>query len=347
MINKHLFQVLSICLLLSGLLSCESKQKEKEEAVVKVDIQLDFQRLDQAIAACTSENALDSLLKANPDVLEAYFQTRISDSRKLAEKLFPLFQNPALKKFYEQAQQSTYYGNNRLEKGLKEAFQQIKNQYPNTQIPKIRTVFSGFGGIGQFPAQDLVISDSLIVIGLDYFMGKNALYLPPNTYSYQMRRMSPEAILGQIILLYSAKFNLHESENSTLLSDMIWYGKGYYFTKKILPNLADSLLFGYSNKEIAETEAYQSLIWEHFIDKSLLYKQDEFTKTKYLGERPKTSEIGPACPGSIGRWLGYTIVTRYQHKNESKNLVQMMQTKDANIILQGSGYRGTAEKEAE
>jgi hypothetical protein len=346
MIAKRLFSFITSGLFLAGLISCESKQKEKE-VETEIQIQLDFQRLDQEIAKCGSVNSLDSLLKANPDVLESYFQTRISDSRKLAEKLFPLFQNPALKKFYQQAQQSTYYGNNRLEKGLQEAFQKIKKLYPSTRIPKIRTVFSGFGGIGQFPAQDLVISDSLIVIGLDYFMGKNGLYLPPNTYSYQMRRMSPEAILGQIILLYSAKFNLHESENSTLLGDMIWYGKGYYFTKNILPTLPDSLLFGYSSKEMAETEAYQSLIWEHFIDKSLLYKQDEYSKTKYLGERPKTTEIGPACPGSIGRWLGYTIVTRFQHKNESKNLVQIMQTKDANIILQGSGYRGTAEKEAE
>jgi len=344
MIKKHLFQVVFICLLLSGLLSCESKQKVKE-LEAEFQIQLDFQRLDQEITKCASINTLDSLLKANPDVLEGYFQTRISDSRKLAEKLFPLFQNPALKKFYQQAQQSNFYGNNRLEKGLQEAFQKIKLAFPSTKIPKIRTVFSGFGGIGQFPAQDLVISDSLIVIGLDYFMGKNALYLPPNTYAYQMSRMSPEAILGQIILLYSAKFNLHESENSTLLSDMIWYGKGYYFTKNILPNLADSLLFGYSSQEMAETEAYQSLIWEHFIDKRLLYKQDEFTKTKYLGERPKTTEIGPACPGSIGRWLGYTIVKRYQNKNADKSLVQLMNIKDATVILQGSGYRGKAEKE--
>ncbi|MHA8066119.1 gliding motility protein [Aquirufa sp. ROCK2-A2] len=346
MIVKHLFIVFLICLLFTGLISCERKQNE--EAVKEVvKIQLDFKRLDQEIAKCGSVNSLDSLLKANSDVLEGYFQTRKSDSRKLAEKLFSLFQNPALNKFYLQSQQNNYYGNRRLEQGLTDAFQQIKNNYPSTQIPKIRTVFSGFGGIGQFPAQDLIISDSLIVIGLDYFMGNKGLYLPPNTYAYQMRRMSPEAIVGQIILLYSAKFNLHETENSTLLSDMIWYGKGYNFTKKIMPNLADSLLFGYSSQEIAETEAYQSLIWEHFIDKSLLYKQDEFTKTKYLGERPKTTEIGPACPGSIGRWLGYTIVKKYQEKNAGKSLVQLMNMKDATVILQGSGYRGKADKEEE
>lgn len=345
MIKKHLFQVVSIGLLFSGLIACESKQTQKEKASTKVDIQLDFKRLDQAIAKCSSEDALDSLLKANPEVLEAYFQTRVSDSRKLAEKLFPLFQNPALRKFYQQSQQSNFYGNNRLEKGLYEAFQKIKLDFPEAKIPKVRTVFSGFGGIGQFPAQDLVITDSLIVIGLDYFMGKNGLYLPPNTYSYQMRRMSPEAILGQIILLYSAKFNVHEAENNTLLSDMIWYGKGYYFTKNILPTLPDSLLFGYSSQEMAETEAYQSLIWEHFIDQSLLYKQDEYTKTKYLGERPKTTEIGPACPGSIGRWLGYTIVSRFQHNHVNKSWVDIMKTKDASIILQGSAYRGKPEKE--
>jgi len=184
------------------------------------------------------------------------------------------------------------------------------------------------------------VTDTLIVVGLDFFMGKKGKYSPPNVYEYQMRRLEPKALVGQIILQYSAFFNQQDSEDHTLLSDMIWYGKGFVFTKKILPALPDSLLFGYTAKELAETEAFQSEVWEHFIDNSLLFKKEEYVKAKYVGERPKTPEIGPACPGSIGRWLGWRIVDLYTKQDSKISLPKLMANKEANKIFLASGYRG-------
>jgi hypothetical protein len=121
---------------------------------------------------------------------------------------------------------------------------------------------------------------------------------------------------------------------------MIWYGKGFVFTKKILPSLPDSLLFGYTGKELAETKAFQSEVWEHFIDNSLLFKKEEYIKAKYIGERPKTPEIGPACPGSIGRWLGWRMVDLYSKQDSQISLPKLMANKEANKIFLASGYRG-------
>jgi hypothetical protein len=186
---------------------------------------------------------------------------------------------------------------------------------------------------------------SIIVIGLDFFMGKKGLYLPPNVYDYQLRRLEPQALVGQVILQYSAFVNRQNEEDHSLLSDMIWYGKGFVFTKKILPELADSLLFGYTSQELAETNAFQKQVWEHFIDKKLLFNQEELTKNKYLGERPKTPEIGPACPGSIGRWLGWRIVDQYWKQNPKLTLAKLMTDPDYNQLFLKSGYRGEPEKE--
>jgi hypothetical protein len=259
----------------------------------------------------------------------------------LAKDLYALFQNPELKSFYEQSQKPEFYGGNQLEIDLQAAFQEIHNQFPQTKVPKIRTFFSGFGGIGsEFAVQHLYVTDSLIVVGLDFFMGKKGKYSPPNVYEYQLRRLEPKALVGQIVLQYSAFFNQQDSEDHTLLSDMIWYGKGFVFTKKILPSLPDSLLFGYTEKELAETEAFQSEVWEHFIDNSLLFKKEEYIKAKYIGERPKTPEIGPACPGSIGRWLGWRMVDLYSKKDSQISLPKLMANKEANKIFLASGYRG-------
>ncbi|MFM1935041.1 MAG: hypothetical protein RL360_1922, partial [Bacteroidota bacterium] len=208
------------------------------------------------------------------------------------------------------------------------------------------TVFSGFGGVGggEYTAQNLVVSDSLIIIGLDFFMGSRGLYKAPNVYEYQMRRLEPKALVAQVILQYSA-FLIKQTENdASLLSDMIWYGKGYVFTKTILPSTPDSLIFGYTQQEIAETNAFQKEVWEHFIDRKLLFSTDKTVKGKYLDDRPKTTEIGPACPGGIGRWLGWRIVDSYWKQKPKISLAKILTDPEANRLFLDSGYRGEADK---
>jgi hypothetical protein len=320
-------------------LSACGPKKPKKATLPK--IQLDFVRFDRLFAEAKSIENIDSLLKKNPEITVGYFHCVPDKIPFLAKDLFNLFQNPELKSFYNQSQEPEFFGGNQLEKDLNTAFQEIHDQFPQTKVPKIRTVFSGFGGVGsEFAVQHLYVTDSLIVVGLDFFMGKKGKYSPPNVYEYQMRRLEPKALVGQIILQYSAFINQQDAEDHTLLSDMIWYGKGYVFTKKILPSLPDSLLFGYTTKELEETQAFQTEVWEHFIDNSLLFKKEEYIKAKYIGERPKTPEIGPACPGSIGRWLGWRIVDIYINQNSKVDLPKLMANKEANKIFLASGYRG-------
>lgn len=323
--------------------ACQKKEKA-EKSVTK--IQLDFVRVDRLLAEAKNVQTIDSLLKKHPEITVGYFQCPPEKIPFLAKDLFSLFQNPALRTFYLQSQEANFYGGDRLQKELTAAFQRIFDEFPQTKTPKIRTVFSGFGGLSaEFSAQNMVVTDSLIIIGLDFFMGKKGLYMPPNVYDYQIRKLEPKALVGQVVLQYSAFFNQQNPEDHTLLSDMIWYGKSYAFTKKVLPNVADTLLFGYTTKELAESNAFQGEVWEHFIDNSLLFKKDELTKTKYLGERPKTPEIGPACPGSIGRWLGWVIVNQYMAQNPNINLTKLMANQEANKLFLASGYRGKPRKE--
>jgi len=321
--------------------SCSSPKEDKVSSLP--EIKWDMQRLDRAFANAPSELAVDSILKKHPEIGVGYFSCPPDKTPLLARDLYQLFKNPALRKFYEQSQDTTFFGGDRLEKELKSAFQRVQKEFPGMKTPKIRTVFSGFGGLGsEFTAQHLQVSDSLIVIGLDFFMGKKGLYLPPNVYDYQLRRLEPRALVGQILLQYSAFLNKQNEEDHTLLSDMIWYGKGYAFTKTIVPEFPDSLLFGYTNQELIETNAFQKEVWEHFIDKKLLFNKEELTKSKYLGERPKTPEIGPACPGSIGRWVGFTIVQHYWAANPKLSIAKIMADQDFNRMFLQSAYRGEA-----
>ena len=319
--------------------SCSSKKEAQA-------IQWDFQRVEREMASAKSEAEMGSLLSKHPEISIGYFSASPDKMPYLAQDLFRLYANPALRKFYDQSQEAAFFGGDALEKELKEAFTKIQTEFPGVKTPKIRTVFSGFGGVGggEFTAQNLVVSDSLIIIGLDFFMGSQGLYKAPNVYEYQMRRLEPKALVAQVILQYSA-FLIKQTENdASLLSDMIWYGKGYVFTKTILPSTPDSLIFGYTQQEIAETNAFQKEVWEHFIDRKILFSTDKTVKGKYLDDRPKTTEIGPACPGGIGRWLGWRIVDSYWKQKPKISLAKILTDPEANRLFLDSGYRGEADK---
>jgi hypothetical protein len=329
----------AICFLL--LLSCSSEKEAPATA-----IEWDFQRIDREMASAKSEAEMATLLSKRPEISMGYFGATPSNAPYLAQDLFRLYANPDLRKFYDQSQEAGFFGGDALEKELKEAFTKIQQEFPGVKTPKIRTVFSGFGGIGggEYTAQNLVVSDSLIIVGLDYFMGSKGLYKAPNVYEYQLRKLEPQALVAQIILQYSAYLIKQTDNDVSLLSDMIWYGKGYVFTKTILPSVPDSLLFGYTQQEIAETNAFQKEVWEHFIDRKLLFSTDKTVKAKYLDERPKTTEIGPACPGSIGRWLGWRIVDSYWKQKPKTTLAKILTDPEANRLFLDSGYRGEADK---
>ena len=298
------------------------------------------------MASAKSDAEMSTVLTKYPEIRVGYFGATTENAPFLAQDLYRLYANPALRKFYDQSQEASFFGGDSLEIELKTAFTKIQQEFPGVKTPKIRTVFSGFGGVGggEYTAQNLVVSDSLIIIGLDFFMGSRGLYKAPNVYEYQMRRLEPKALVAQVILQYSA-FLIKQTENdASLLSDMIWYGKGYVFTKTILPSVPDSLLFGYTNQEIAETNAFQKEVWEHFIDRKLLFSSDKNVKAKYLDDRPKTTEVGPACPGSIGRWLGWRIVDSYWKQKPKTTLAKILTDPEANRLFLDSGYRGEADK---
>lgn len=334
--ERFFWGIFLFCALILG--ACSSDKSEGNSP--KTEIKLTVFHLEEAFSKAKSAEEIDSILQSNPDVLEVYFKTKKIQSAALAESLFSIYQNNSFQKFYTQSKEKAFFGNNSWEKQLEDALNQLLEMYPNMKIPKVKTVFTGFGGAGQFQAQHLVVTDSLIVIGLDYFMGKKGMFLPPDVYDYQIKRLEPTGLTGQILVLYSSYFNQHQGTNRSLLNDMIWYGKSFYFAKKLVPEIPDSTLFGYSKDEIQGANTYQDLIWEHFIANSLFYKKDEFLKTKYVGERPKTPEIGPACPGAIGRWLGYIIVNHYQDKFPDKKLSDIMKNGDADQMLRDSDYRG-------
>ena len=301
-------------------------------------------RLDQQLFSAKSPDSVRAFLNRNAAVAQLYFNANgAGNDTAVVRQLTNRINNPALNEFNQQIQ-AQFGDMTDLRSQLAAAFTNIKKNFPDFRSPKIATITTGFMG------PDLVVTDSLIVIGLDYFAGPKAKYRPPAQEfpEYILRRYAKEYIVPAIVFAISDKYNATNRQDQTMLADMVYYGKGYVFTKTMLPDqdgepVADSLVIGYSDKQLTQTFNAQDIVWAHFIDNQLLYQTNPAIKGRYLNERPFTAEIGQGCPGAIGRWVGWRIVGRYHDEHSSVSVADLMRNANARQIFEQSGYKGQKE----
>lgn len=319
------------------LFSCKTNpRREADTSSIRID--LVAKDLDRELFSCKSVADVQKFLDSHPHLAKVYFTDASVEANSLAGQLFTLTQNPDLQAFRNQI--DSLIGDRRatILNPLSDAFKQIKYHYPRFTIPEVQFMVTGFTG------NDLYISDSLIIIGLDYFGGPAARYRP-NVFDYQLRRYQKEYIVPSIIFFESNRFNKMNAGDQSLLSDMVGYGKGYEFVKQISPKTPDSLIIGYSADNLRKTYNSQHDIWSYFIASKLLYEKTDLKKRKFIEERPFTTEIGEKVPGAIARWLGWRIVSRFMAANPDVTLVQLMEIDNASRILQESGYKGQTDED--
>lgn len=294
---------------------------------------IETEDLDKELVACQSVKDVQIFLDKRPYLVPLYFPDTRMNAAQLAAQLFAISQNPDFQGFRNQLDSLIGDRSQLIVQPLTEAFKRIKNHYPKFTAPKVKFMITGFTG------SDLYVSDSLIIIGLDYFGGPSALFRP-DVFKYQLVRYQRDYIVPSVIFFMAAKYNRMDPADRSLLADMVGYGKDYEFTRQILPKVPLSHILGFSEQDLKRTDNSQTDIWAYFIAGKLLYEKADLIKQKYIGERPFTTEIGNKVPGGIGRWLGWRIVSRFAAEHPDVTLPQLMQMDNAVNLLQESGYNG-------
>jgi hypothetical protein len=318
------------------LISCGAEKEDSCAFIPEtsdIQVELKFESLSDSIANISSKAELVKLFNNHAVLREAFFKrAQYANDSAFINDLYTRLTNIHIDTLLMEVHR--VFGNEqKLRDEFTTAFKNLKYYYPNIKAPKIITAISGL-------ETDMFVSDSLIIIGLDYYLGKGAKYRP-NMYDYLLRQYNPENIVPSMMLIYGidGRINHMDSQNKTTLADMIAYGKSFYFAKQMVPCAPDSVLIWYTQKEINGARENQDLIWARFIEDKLLYSTSHLLKQRYLGDRPKTVEVGPECPGRIAQWVGWQIVKEYMKENPGTKLPDLMNSGNADKIFNESGYR--------
>jgi gliding motility-associated lipoprotein GldB len=326
----------STLLFLSSLIilafSCGKKEAicELDEAILDQDINLQITRLEDEFFGAKTAEDYKFLMEKHPEFVNEYLQLDLyPNSDSLISALLTIHQDSTMRTLYDSVKLE-FQDFSKIEKDLENAFKAIKYNFPEFQIPKVYTFVSGFNS-------DLIVTEELIVIGLDYFLPTTHTFQPDQP-RYLADLYEAPYIVPMLVTVISSRFNTTDPEDNTLLAEMIYYGKSYHFTKAILPCTSDQYIIGYTPEEIAESFDNEEYIWAHFVENELLYETNPFELRKYVGEAPFTDAISTKAPGRLGRWLGWNIVEDYVVNNEI-SLSDLMAEADAEKIFRQSGYR--------
>jgi hypothetical protein len=328
----------AVALALVGLLAaCQPQDKagcRPDPAASAPAAQIRLERLEQPFFQI--RNAAEGLqfMQAHPAVARYYLQVGQAPSpQALAGSLAQLATTPELQKLGRETE-AAFPDSAALRRSLATMFGKVQYYFPTFKTPPVTATYvSGLLG------KDIFVNDSLLVLSLDWFAGPKASYRP-DLPGYMLRRYNPENLLPTLATAVAGKYvPRRPTVAPSVLDEMISQGKRLYFAGQVLPCTPDSLLMGYTRKELVGLEANEAKVWGHFLEKNILYATTPFLIQKYVAERPNVPEIDATCPGRVGQWVGLQIIRKYMAEHANVTLTQLMAEPSSQRILDQSHYR--------
>lgn len=223
-----------------------------------------------------------------------------------------------------------------LQADLQDAFRHYLYYFPEGRVPQVVSCITAFNN-------SLVIADSLLMISLDRYLGADSKYYPSlGIYEYQSHKMTPDYVVTDCMYAWaSTEWDLRDMGYSTrnLLSVMLHEGKLEYFTRCMVPEVHDTVLFGFTERQMDFCNNNERRIWEYLVSHDLLFSTDGFLIRKFTGEAPFTSYFTEESPGRAVVWAGFRIIEAYMRNNPEVSLSELMAMTDCQAMLTGARYR--------
>ena len=313
-------KLLSLFSLLVVLSSCDKKNKIEKE-VEEIPVTINVERFDKIFYESPVEN-LQNVKNKYP----YFFPSQTPDSVWVNK-----IKNPLYRELYSEVQKK-YSNFEKVNSDLEALFQHIKYYFPNTKTPKVVTLIS------EMDYQNKAIyTDSLVLISLDLYLGKNHKFYEFPEYLKQ--NFEQNQIMPDIVTSFSVT-KIPFGNNRSLLSQMVYVGKQLYLKDVLLPETSDAEKMGYTPEQITWCQENESYMWRYFMENQLLYSTDSKLSTRFINTAPFSKfylEIDNESPGRVGTWVGWQIVRSFMNNNDV-NLQQLLQM-DPIEIFQNSKYK--------
>jgi hypothetical protein len=335
--------------------SCKDNKNTPDVSAIKVN--LETRRFEQDFFAMDTNHVAESManvLKKYPDFLPDFTQNILG--LDLDSLLVPgNREDVAIRMFihdYMPMKDSAdlmYKDFSKQTEAIKKGLQYVKYYFPQYKIPGSIITFIGPINANfqtSFGIQGDVLTTTSFGIGLQLHMGQYfSFYRSPEGLEQY-----PDYISGNFDAAHipvNCMKNIVDdmfadrSNGKALIEQMVEKGKRIYLLSRFLPNTPEYLCIGYTSQQMKDAYANEAVIWNLFLNNNLLNQSDPDMVKNYVGESPKTQELGEGAPGNIGTFSGLQVVKKYMEKFPETTLEELMKT-DARDIYNKSKYKPRA-----
>ena len=228
----------------------------------------------------------------------------------------------------------------RLKEELIETCKNLKYYFPGVPTPVFYTLFS------EFAFQSFIFTDSdrdAIGIGLDMFLGddfdyKNVDPTNPAFSEYLTRSYNSQHIVRKSMDIFLEDV-LGMPSGKRFIDQIIHKGKKLYIAQQIMPTTPDSIIFEHTQKQWEWLNENELQIWSFFLEKELMYETSHLRINKYVNNSPHSQGMPTEAPGRTGPFIGYKIVEAFMGKKPDYSLIELIQFKDAQKLMEISKYK--------
>ena len=235
-----LLRVTFLFVVLSTLSCNQDNPKANIPDVSHIAVQLETIRFDSLLfPADTSRipQAVQAAVTQHPAFVEIYAGLlRDNEHLKLspAALLTDFAGSPIIRKLQDTCWQ--VYGDiSNIQTDLQQAFRYQKYYFPHRPVPALYTFISEYT-MGTF-----TYGDSILAIGLDFYLGADYPQYDPVSFPHYIKRMMSRPYIVPKAIEAVANNIVGQTTNKNLLEHVIANGKILYIMSKLLPETPDSL----------------------------------------------------------------------------------------------------------
>lgn len=314
------------------IVSCQTDKRKID--VSQVDVNIQAQRFENDLFE--NPGNISFLQKKYSGFFELFTYQLLKigtpDTALLASRLEDFVHDPDMTNIYADTKKM-YADFSAVNGGLTDAFRHYKIYFPEKIIPAAATYISGFN-------YAVVCADSILGIGLDMYLGSDSKYYPSlQIPEYKIRKMRKEYVVPDAMRGWAQSEWDQDPAQTDLLSQLIYGGKIQYLLSMLMPDAPDSVLFGYTQKQLEWCQSSEKAIWSFWIDHKLLFSSEVNLIGKYVNDGPTTNGFPKESPGNIGQWMGFRIVKAFMDRHSGVTLAQLMKETDVQKIFRDSQYK--------
>ncbi len=281
--------------------SCKQESKIESE-IAQIDVDFIVERFDKAFGEAKPGD-LPQLKSAYPFMFsdrydDAFWITRMNDT--LQQELT----NESSKVFDELVDEKDE---------ITQLFQHLKYYFPEFKVPRVITATSSVDYRNK-----VIVTDTIVLISIDTYLGKDHEFYQ-GIQHYLRQNFEREQMVVDMANAYAEKYSF-QVNRKTLLDEMVYFGKLLYFKDVMVPFKNDAQKIGYTNDQLDWAKSNEFFIWNHFMDKELLYSTDSKLPSRFINPAPFSKfyleMIDKESPGRIGQFIGWQIVKSYMANND-------------------------------